>query len=466
MSTLLILLRKDLANFLRDKAAFSLTFIVPIALIYIFGYVFGLNSKADAGPRGIALAVINQSNEPGAERLVGALKAEKAFRVITNHVNADKSERPLTEDEVRAMMHHNQLRFGVVIPVDVIREDALGIRVRILSNPRNEIETQTVNGLLQKTIFSSAPELIGHSLQAQAKRRLGRARFDQFNGALASAIAGAFGGDREEILRRIEAGDFGLAELANGQNGGPASARAADGAEAVPPKKTTDPDSTADALANIVKIETEQVVGKAVKSPEATRVVGGWAMMFLMFALSGSASAFFDEKKTGIFQRILSAPVRRSDLLWSRFLWGVLLGLVQLMVMFLAGRVLYGIDVFANFGNLVVICAAAAAACTAFGMLLVAISSTPAAASGLATFLVLMMSACGGAWFPISFMPPFMQELAKFTLVYWAMEGFSQVLWAGNSFVQILPTVGILLGITAVVMAIAIWRFNRGLLFE
>jgi ABC-2 type transport system permease protein len=58
-----------------------------------------------------------------------------------------------------------------------------------------------------------------------------------------------------------------------------------------------------------------------------------------------------------------------------------------------------------------------------------------------------------------------MQEAAKFTLVYWAMDGFSQVLWAGRSFLQILPTIGMLLGITFVVMGIAVWRFNRRQLF-
>ena len=78
----------------------------------------------------------------------------------------------------------------------------------------------------------------------------------------------------------------------------------------------------------------------------------------------------------------------------------------------------------------------------------------------------MIMSALGGAWFPISFMPEFMQEIAKFTIVYWAMEGFTQVLWAGQSFLQILPTVGVLAGIATGVMSIAIWRFNRGRLFE
>ena len=446
MRIILTLLRKDFANFLRDKTAVSLTFLVPVALIYIFGQVFGLNRK-DTGPTGVRLAVVNQSDNPAAQKLVAALKAEKSFRVLTHHVNPDKSERLLTEDDLRPMIRNREFRFALVIPSDVIAGKGIGLHLKILSDPRNEIETQTVNGLLQKAIFSNVPQLLGQSLQSSAKDYLGDARLEQLNGAMAAAVTKAFGGDVEETKRSLAAGDFGLGAIGETAPPGPAAA-------------------SADFFSKIVKIESEQVVGKDVKSPEATRVVGGWAMMFLMFALSHSAAGFFEEKKAGLFQRLLSAPVRRAHILWSRFLYGVILGLVQLTALFFAGRLMYGIDVLGNFGNLVVICTAAAAACTSFGMLLAAISPTAAAANGLATFLVLTMSATGGAWFPVSFMPEFMQAIAKFTLVYWSMEGFSQVLWAGQSFLQILPTVGILLGIAAGVMTVAVWRFNRGPIFD
>ena len=214
-----------------------------------------------------------------------------------------------------------------------------------------------------------------------------------------------------------------------------------------------------------MKIDNEQVVGKDVKSPEATRVIGGQAMMFLLFALSGGAAAFFDEKNTGIFQRLLSAPVTRAQLMWSRFIWGILLGLVQLTALFIAGHFMFGVDVFHHIGGLLVICTAAAAACTAFGMFIAAFTPNAQAASGLSTFLVLTMSATGGAWFPISLMPPFMQTIGKFTITYWSMEGFSQVLWAGDSLLQILPTVALLLGIAGAVMALSIWRLNRRNIF-
>ena len=98
-------------------------------------------------------------------------------------------------------------------------------------------------------------------------------------------------------------------------------------------------------------------------------------------------------------------------------------------------------------------------------MLIAALAPNAAAANGLSTLVVMVMSATGGAWFPMSFMPEFMQRIGKFTLVYWSMEGFLQVLWAERSFVELLPVCGVLLGITLAVMSVAIWRLNKKAIF-
>jgi ABC-2 type transport system permease protein len=188
--------------------------------------------------------------------------------------------------------------------------------------------------------------------------------------------------------------------------------------------------------------------------------------MFLLFAVSGSSAAFFDEKNAGLFQRLLAAPVTRAQILWSKFLYGVGLGLLQLVVLFLAGGALYGVEVFAHLPLLLLVCVFAAAACSAFAMLIAAVAPNAEAAGSLATFVILLMSAIGGAWFPLSIMPAVIRQFSKLTLVYWSMEGFSAVLWAEQSLVQIAPILGVLGGITAAAMMIAIWRFNRGKIFE
>ncbi|HUJ42229.1 MAG TPA: ABC transporter permease [Opitutaceae bacterium] len=468
MSTILTLIRKDIAIFLRNRTAVSLTFIVPIVMITVFGYVFGLNRK-DRGPADISLAVVNQApDNPAARKLVEALKAEKSFRIISDRTNPDGTTRPLTETDVRQRILNRELRFALVIPPDVIPADSIGLHLKILSDPRNEIETQMVSGLLQKTVFSNVPELLGQSLQARARSFLGGGRLDQFNRTMASTIASTFGGNPDVIQRRIESGDFGFSQLqpVTDPKLRRLDAPAAGGAAATPVSTPTAATSrTQDFFSRIVNIENVQLVGKEVKSPDATRVVGGWAIMFLLFAVSGSSAAYFDEKNAGIFQRLLSSPVSRGQLLWSRFLYAILLGLVQLTVLFFAGSLMYGIDVLGHLGNLIVICTASAAACASFGMLIAAFSPNAQAASGLATLFVMLMSSTGGAWWPMSLMPEFMQKIGKCTLVYWSMEGFAQVLWAGNSFLQIMPTVGILFAIAVGVMTISVWRLNQRQIF-
>ena len=142
------------------------------------------------------------------------------------------------------------------------------------------------------------------------------------------------------------------------------------------------------------------------------------------------------------------------------------LGLIQLVTLFCAGQLLYKIDVASHLPLLALVCVFAAATCTSFGMLIAAVSPTPESARGISTFVIMLMSAIGGAWFPVSFMPEFIQRFSKLTLVYWSMEGFSQVLWSHASLVELLPTLGYLSLITAAIMGVSVWRFNRGRLFE
>jgi ABC-2 type transport system permease protein len=493
MSQILILLRKSILSFWRAKAAVCITFLVPVVLIYLFGHVFGLYRK-DSGPAGIPIAVVNLSPEPAAQKLIDALKAEKALKVITTYDNGKGVTRPLTEADVRAGLHDNSYRYALILPVDLLPDDDLGVRMKFLFNPRNDIESQMVNGLLQKTVFSNVPQLLGMSLQKYSRSFLGDERFEHFNRAIANTVADTFGGDREEIFRRNAAGDFGFADLiharANPESPVPAGLHRLDQAEQTQANRdktsavsnqsaapsTSEPSinhksgienqKSGDLFSRIVKIDTEQVAGKELKNPMAARLVGGYAIMFLLFAVSGSAATLFEEKNSGVFQRLLSSPVRPAHILWSRFLFGVILGLVQITALFCAGWVFFGLDIFHHLGGLLAVSLSAAAACSAFGILIASIAPSAAAANGMATFVVISMSAVGGAWFPVTFMPDYIQRVSKLTLVYWSVEGFADVLWAGLSLIEVLPKVGILTGIAAGVMMVAVWRFNRGKLFD
>ena len=447
MNSVLTLLRKDIRLFLRNKTAFGLTFIVPLVLVYIFGHVFGVGGSGSGGPTGVSIAVVTQTDAPVAATITDALRAESSFRVITTWADEAGVQQPLTEERVRELIEDNKLRFALVFPPDTLSEESIGLHLKFLHNPRNDIETQTVSGLLQKVIFTSAPQALMDNLRQRAVSFIGAEETDTFYTNLSKTIADSFGLDPAEVKADMDAGKMNLGPT----SGADAAATGGEGS---------------DFMSQILRLDSEQLAGADVKSPAATRVVGGWAIMFLLFSVSGASTSLFEEKQAGIFHRLLSSPVKRSHILWSKYLFNMLMGLTQLCVLFLAGQLMFGIDATGHFGGLMVVALFASLACTAFGMLLASISSSPAAASGLATFLILTMSAIGGAWFPTSFMPEFIQQLSKLTIVYWSIEGFLAVLWSQKSILEILPILGVLTGIAVVVNAFSLWRFNKGNLFD
>lgn len=462
MRTILTLLRKDLRCFFKDRGAVAMTFLVPAILIYIFGYVFGLNKSGSPAPQNIAIAIVNQSRDASAADLIQALREEKTFRVIESSKDAQGHEIPLTEEGVRRDMRDNKYRYALVLPEDLLANEGIGLHLKFLSNPRNDIETQMVNGILQKTIFSNVPQLLGQGLRKSAERFVGSEKMSRFNERTADLVSETFQLDRDEVLKAMKQGDYFPGFGTKQHKPNDASLRRLD-ASATKAKEDKQAD---DVFSKIVRIENEQVFGKKVKNPAAARLVGGYAIMFLLFAVSGASISLFEEKKSGIIMRLLSTPTTRGQILLSKFLFGVVFGLMQITTLFIVGHLLYDLELSKHFLPLLVVSLCAASACSAFGMFVAAVSRTQSAAHGLNTLLVLTMSAIGGAWFPVSFMPEFIQRISKCTLVYWSVEGFTSVLWAGQGLLEVLPVMSILLAMTGLILILAAWGFRRGPLFD
>src|SRR3712207_724172 len=136
MRTTLVLLGNEWRRFGKDKAAISLTFVVPLVLIYIFGNVFGVD-RTDRGPKGIPLAVVNESDAPAAAAIIAALPKENAFRVIATGKDANGAERSLTEAQVREMMRAGNVRFALIFPADAEGDSSVALKLKFLRNARN-----------------------------------------------------------------------------------------------------------------------------------------------------------------------------------------------------------------------------------------------------------------------------------------------------------------------------------------
>ncbi len=441
MKNILRLIKKDYILFWHDKVAVGLTFIVPAVLILLFGSIFGGSGGGSAS--GIRLAFLNQSSTKIAKKIESTLDTSSTFRMIKTYTNDEGKETPFDTSSIKDYIIAGNASSALIIPVDAYTDTSFGLKLKFYYNPKNEMEMQIVQGLLQQTIMTQIPEIFNQSMMRRSEEYLGKQKGTMFNNKLASVISEYFGVDTSNILRQ---GFYSFENDSTSQD-------------------TATAKGASDFFKNIVKLDKEQLVGKEVNNPGATRSVGGWAMMFLLFSITASATSLFDERNSGVTLRILSSPVSRLDILWSKYLYNISLGIIQLLVLFFAGYLFFNIDIFSNFGNLLLVIICSSAAATAFGMVLAAFSKTNAQANGLGTFLILTMSAIGGAWFPTFLLPEFIRILSKFTIVYWSIEGFLQVLWNGSGFLEILPTLTILIGIGVLVNALSFWRFRKGDIF-
>jgi ABC-2 type transport system permease protein len=438
LKTIINLIKKEYVLFWNDKVAVALTFIVPAALIYLFGSIFGGSGGA---PQGIDLAFLNNSNSKIGKKIESTLDTTKTFKVIKTYQNDEGKTVKFDTVSIKDFVKKGNASAALVVPADAYSDTSFGLKLKFYYDPKNEMEMQIVQGLLQQAIMSQIPELFNSSMMRRSEETLGKVRGKNFNKKIASLISEYFHVDTSKILHNdyLTYSDSARSDSAS--------------------------KGAAKFFSNIIKLDKEQLVGKNVNNPNATRSVGGWAIMFLLFSITASSVSLFEEKQSGVTLRILTSPVSRLHILWSKYLYNISLGVIQLYAMFFAGYLFFGIDIFSNSLNLFIIIICASAASTAFGMLLAAYSKTQAQARGLGTFLILVMSSIGGAWFPTFILPPFIQAVSKITLVYWSMEGFLDVLWRGANFAEILPAAGILLIIALIVNAASVWKFKKGNIF-
>lgn len=435
MKTILSLVKKDYILFWKDKMAVSLTFVIPIVLIFIFGKVF----SGASGPEKIELGFINNSDAEIAKKLERTLDTTKTFRLIKTYNDEKGNNVKFDTNTIQQYVRTGKFSSALVIPSDTYNDTSLGLKLKFYYDPKNDLEMQVVQGVLQQTIMQSVPEIFNQSMQRQSNNFLGKEKGTMFNSDMAKIIGKYFNIDTSKILGNINT-----------------------------PEKQTVKDTNTKSFNffdNVLNLEKHQLVGTEVTNPWATRSVGGWAMMFLLFSITVAASSLFDEKKSGVVLRILASPVTRTQILWGKYIYNMILGITQLMIMFIAGMLMFNINIFSNFLNLLLVIIAASIACTGFGMFLSSVSKTSSQANGWGTLLILTMSAIGGAWFPVSFMPEYIQFFSKLTLVYWSVDGFLTVLWRGAGFMEILPNLLVLLGIAIIINIISIFNFKKGRVF-
>ncbi|HEY0980543.1 MULTISPECIES: ABC transporter permease [unclassified Schlesneria] len=190
-------------------------------------------------------------------------------------------------------------------------------------------------------------------------------------------------------------------------------------------------------------------------------VVPGFTVMFAFFVISIMARSFIIERDQGTLRRLMMAPINTVSVLLGKTVPFFLTSVLQCSLLFLCGRILFGMP----WGNqpfyLIPVILSTSAAATALGLLLSTLVHTDQQVSSYGTTLILMFSSISGCFFPRELFPKAMRQISLVTPHAWSLKAFDAVLTQPVVDPQaVLMCCGMLLVFAAVFFTTGWWRFR------
>jgi ABC-2 type transport system permease protein len=190
----------------------------------------------------------------------------------------------------------------------------------------------------------------------------------------------------------------------------------------------------------------------------------GLTVMFIYFIVGMSGGTLLYEREAGTLRRLLTAPIPRGAILAGKMIAYMLLACMQVVVVFAVASLVFGTPLGKSPFGLVVLTLVVAFNAAALGMLVAAIAKTGKQADSIGVILAFVLAGLGGALAitptPMYRSGGFMGFIASLTPQNHAVEGFYKLMAENASFIQVLPQIGILLGMGIIFFLIALWRFR------
>ena len=420
----------------RDRVAFILSFVLPVAFFTIFGFVFG-NMRSSSTPR-VSVLVVDEDKSSASRALISGLLREPSLDAATHPKPTKGNPAPpdYTATTAEAAVRKGEAPAALIIPLGFsshpisFSPGSSRLTFQILNDSSDPVAAQVLAGMLQKTVMMSLPAIMATA---------GSQYFDQ-----------EIGGLTPQQRQRMDASLAALRRFQDQQ-----SANAAQTGSAAATKSTTSD------FSGFVSVNVRDVVGEKKRSPMISYYAAAVGVMFLLFTASGASGSLLDESDSGALDRVLSARVTMTTLLAGKLIYSMLLAFLQLTVMFLWAAGVFHLDLFIHLPGFIVMTAATSFAVAAFGILLASVTRTRAQLAAFSTLIVLTMSAVGGSMFPRFLMPDAMKNVALFTFNSWAIEGYTKVFWRDQPVRHLGPEVSVLLVSGFVLFLLARWFARR-----
>jgi ABC-2 type transport system permease protein len=189
--------------------------------------------------------------------------------------------------------------------------------------------------------------------------------------------------------------------------------------------------------------------------------VPGFSVTFLLLGmLLGVSMGLLDEQEWGTFERLQSLPIGLPTVLGGKLVARFAVGVVQMLLLFAAGRVAFSISLGPTPWALLLPITGIVFAGVSFGLVVAALAPTREAVLPVGSAVIITMAAVGGCWWPIDLEPRWMRQMALAFPTTWAMDAFNDLMIRRRGPERALLPTGVLLAYGSLYLGLGIALFR------
>jgi len=177
-------------------------------------------------------------------------------------------------------------------------------------------------------------------------------------------------------------------------------------------------------------------------------------------AITTYSLALISEVNSGTLGRLSSAPISRMTILGGKALACFMTIVFVCLVLVMVAMLFFKVSIY-SWPILLTSILSCAFGFSGMMMLLSVLGKTEKAASGISWAILMLLAMTGGGMIPLIFMPKWMASIGELSPIKWAVVSFEGSFWRQYSFVDLMPTTGLLLTLGVVCFLIGSYIFNR-----
>ncbi len=191
-------------------------------------------------------------------------------------------------------------------------------------------------------------------------------------------------------------------------------------------------------------------------------LVPGWTVMFVFFLINIMARSFIHERDLGTLNRLRIAPVSPTGVMFGKTVPFFIVSVVQTVLLFLAGRLLFGMSWGQEPWLLVPVILATSMSATTLGLMVATVVKTDSQVSAYATSVMIVMAGISGCFLPRDWLPDMMKTISLGTPHAWALMAYREILTTEHPLLeQVFKYCSVLVGFSGVYFLFGAWRFRH-----